>query len=92
MAPLTVRYMGRVGVNVDNNPLDLEDDQLTQAQNAVASDPAASGASSVHKRPGLAAFNSSTLTYIVLGGAALPGPNLSTGGTITVYISRSPIS
>lgn len=90
MAPLTVRNMGLAGVNVDNNPLDLDDNQLTQAQNAI-SDPS-SGASSLRKRPGLLGFNTLTLTYNVLGGSPLPGPNLSTGGTITVYISRSPIS
>jgi hypothetical protein len=88
MVPLTVRNMGLRGVNVDNNPLDLDDNQLTQAQNAI-SDPT-SGASSVRKRPGLVAANVSTLTNIVIGGASLPNVNISVGGTVTLYISRSP--
>jgi hypothetical protein len=82
--------MGQRGVNVDNNPLDLEKDQLTRAQNAVT-DPA-SGMSTLRKRPGFIGFNTTTLVYDVLGGAPLPGPNLSTGGTVTVYLARSPIS
>ncbi len=90
MPPLTVRNMGLLGVNVDNNPLDLEDNQLTQAQNAI-SDPT-SGASSVRKRPGFVAFNTSAFGSDVIGGSTLPGPNLSTGGSITIYIGRGPIA
>ena len=90
MPPLTVRNMGLLGVNVDNNPLDLDDNQLTKAQNAISD--AASGASSVRKRPGLLAFNTSTVTSIILGGSPLPGPNLSTGGTVSLFIGRSPLS
>ncbi len=87
---LVVRNMGLQGVNVDNNPLDLEDNQLTQAQNAV-SDPV-SGASSLRKRPGLVSFNSPLLSSDVLGGSSVPGPNLSTGGTVTLYVGRGPVA
>lgn len=90
MAPLTIRHMGIAGVNVDNNPLDLDDNQLTQAQNTI-SDPE-SGASSLRKRTGLVAFNTATLVTTVLGGSPLPGPNLSIGGSITIYIARGPVS
>lgn len=89
MAKLTVKTLGRKGVNVDKDPFDLDDDELVQAQNAI-SNPGKGTA--VLKRPGLVGFNAATLSYAVLGGAPLPGPNLSTGGTVTVYVSRSPIS
>jgi hypothetical protein len=87
---ISIKTLGRKGVNVDKDPFDLEDDELTNAQNAI-SDPA-KGASAVRKRPGFIGFNASTVTYNVLGGAPLPGPNLSTGGTVTIYIGRGPIS
>jgi hypothetical protein len=90
MAPLNVRNMGELGVNVDNNPLDLDDNQLTKAQNAVT-DPS-SGRSSLRKRPGLIGFNTSDVSATVLGGSPVPGPNLSTGGSVTIYIGRGPIS
>jgi hypothetical protein len=82
--------MGQRGVNVDNNPLDLEDDQLTRSQNAVT-DPA-SGASTLRKRPGFAAFTASLSGSNILGGSPLPGPNSSSGGTVSLYIGRSPSS
>jgi len=90
MPPLNVRNMGLRGVNVDNNPLDLEDNQLTQSQNAVT-DPA-SGASTLSKRQGLIGFNTSDVTGSVLGGSPVPGPNLSTGGSVTIYVGRGPTS
>jgi len=89
MASLTVKTLGTKGVNADKDPFDLDDDELTLAQNAV-SDPA-KGKSSIRKRPGFVAFNTTSLTYDVLGGATLPGPNLSIGGTVTIYIGRSPV-
>jgi hypothetical protein len=92
MAKLVVKTMGQAGVNVDKNPLDLDDDELRQAKNAIT-DPS-SGRSTLRKRPGLIGFNTSTLTYDVLGGNPLPAPNLgagSGGGTITVYLGRGPL-
>lgn len=87
---ISVKTLGRKGVNVDKDPFDLDDDELTNAQNTI-SDPA-KGQSAVRKRPGFDDFNTTTLTYDVLGGAPLPGPNLSTGGVVTIYIGRGPIS
>jgi hypothetical protein len=87
---ISVKTLGSKGVNVDKDPFDLDDDELTNAQNAI-SDPA-KGKSAIRKRPGFIGFNTSSVVYDVLGGAPLPGPNLSTGGVITIYIGRSPIS
>jgi hypothetical protein len=89
MPKLTVRTFGTRGVNVDKNPLDLDDDELQSAQNTI-SDPT-SGTSSLRKRPGLLGFNTATLTYTVLGGSPLPGPNLTASGTVTIYLGRSPV-
>jgi hypothetical protein len=87
---IAVKTLGTKGVNVDKDPFDLDDDELSLAVNAI-SDPA-KGHSAVRKRPGLLAFNASSVIYDVLGGAPLPGPNLSTGGSVTIYIGRGPIS
>lgn len=87
---ISVKSFGSKGVNVDKDPFDLDDDELTSAQNAISDD--AKGNASLRKRPGFDDFNASTLTYDVLGGAPLPGPNLSLGGTVTIYIGRGPIS
>lgn len=90
MEPIRVRTMGSAGVNVDKDPFDLADDELTQAANAVSAPE--KGESAICKRPGFVGFNTSTVTYSVLGGSPLPGPNLSTGGSVTVYIGRGPIA
>lgn len=87
---LTVKTFGRSGVNADKDPFDLANDELARAQNTIA-DPA-TGSSAVRKRAGLVGFNTSTLTGDVLGGSSLPGPNLSQGGTVTVYIGRGPVA
>jgi hypothetical protein len=92
MAELKVTNFGLNGVNVDKNPLELADGELTQAQNAI-SDPA-SGRSTLRKRPGLIAFNTSVTAGMVLGGIDVPLVNLSTsrGGTVAVYIGRGPLT
>lgn len=87
---ISVKTLGQKGVNVDKDPFDLDDDELVQAQNAI-SDPA-KGQSAVRKRPGFESFNATTVVSPVLGGSPLPGPDLSTGGVVTVYIGRGPTS
>jgi hypothetical protein len=87
---ITVKTLGRKGVNVDKDPFDLDNDELTRAQNAIP-DPA-KGESAIRKRYGLAAFNTSDTGAVVLGGCPVPGNNVSTGGSVTVYIGRSPSS
>lgn len=89
-AILTVKTMGKFGVNVDKDPLELNDNELVQSQNAIFDIQA--GESALRKRAGLIAFNVLAASGSILGGFPLPGPNLSTGSTATVYIARSPIS
>lgn len=68
MATLKVRNMGAAGVNVDKNPLELGDDELRRAQNAV---PTKGSGASIKKRFGLTAINTET-DGSVLGGATVP--------------------
>lgn len=85
---LKINDIGRLGVNVDSDPISLDDQELRLAQNAIR-DPLGSD-SGLRKRPGLLAFNTSTLTDSVIGGVGVPLTNLSSGGTIYLYIGRGP--
>jgi len=90
MGKLTVTHMGLAGVNVDKNPLELDSNELTQAQNAISDIPVA-GRASLRKRPGLIAFNDAAITAgAVLGGSDLPLRNESTSGVRNLYIGRGP--
>lgn len=88
MGSLTVTHMGAAGVNVDKGPLELGDNELAQAQNAVSD--VADGQTSIRKRQGLIAFNTTTTAGTVLGGADLPVANLSTTGVRNLYLGRGP--
>lgn len=82
---ILVRQWGIRGVNVDLNPLELDDSDLVQAQNCVV-DPGA-GQSSIRKRQGLIALTLTSTAGTVLGGVDLPLRDLRTG-TRYVYIGR----
>lgn len=82
---IDVMGLGLRGVNVDANPLELDDNDLIQAQNAI-NDPAA-GNASIRKRAGLVAFTTSTTSGTVLGGVGVPLQHLLTGIHF-VYIGR----
>lgn len=82
---IDVTQLGLRGVNVDKNPIELDDNDLVQSQNGV-SDPAA-GASSLRKRPGLIAFTTSSTGDNVLGGLGVPLQHRLTG-THIIYIGR----
>lgn len=85
---ILVRQWGTRGVNVDLNPLELDDSDLVQAQNAIAD--AGAGQSSIRKRPGLVAFSVGTTAGTVLGGIDLPLRDLYNGRRF-IYIGRGPI-
>lgn len=89
MADLSVTTIGRKGVNVDKNPLELGDDELQKAQNAI-NDPAA-GESTIRKRPGLTPFTTSATAGQVLGGIGVPLQQLLTGSHF-IYVGRGPIT
>ncbi len=79
---LIVYSFGEKGVNVDKDPLVLEDNELTRAQNAV---PEPDGG--IKNRPGLEKFNASAAAGSILGGIGVPLTNLASG-TPFFYIGR----
>lgn len=87
---LVVTSMGQFGVNVDKNPLELGDSELIKAQNATVR---VTSESSLSKRPGLVAFNTTLIAAgSVLGGISLPVRNTSSSGVRSLYIGRGPTS
>lgn len=72
MPKIDVYDVGAAGVNVDDNPIQLKDGELTSAQNA-SQDPLGSGGG-LRKRPGLAKFNSIAGSGSFLGGVGVPLP------------------
>lgn len=90
MAKLTVKDLGLHGVNTDKDPLELNDGECRQLQNAIH-EPLGNNAG-LSKRPGLIAFNLTTLAGAVLGGIAVPLLNQSESGATLIYIGRAPTS
>lgn len=84
MPSLKVMGVGRMGVNVDKNPLELDDNELRQAQNATH-EPLGDNAG-LTNRPGLAATNSA-LSGSILGGTSVLFPD-QTAGKQVIYIAR----
>ncbi len=84
---LIVSDLGGRGNNVDNNPLQLQDNQWRKTQNLI-SDPLGVE-QGLKNRPGLAHFNGSAANGSVLGGIGVPITNLKTG-TRFWYIGRGP--
>lgn len=84
MGKLRVYGIGRLGVNVDTDPLMLDDREVTKAQNAI-NDPLGGGLSN---RPGLEAFSETEAAGSVIGGVGVPIANLSGSGTRFFFIGR----
>lgn len=87
-ALLKVADIGALGVNVDSDPLSLEDQELRLAQNVIR-DPLGADAG-LRKRPGLVAWNTSITAGVILGGIGVPIIDQSTTGTVQLYIGRGP--
>jgi hypothetical protein len=82
--------LGSKGVNVDDDPLALADQEYLRTQNVI-SDPLLAGGLS--KRPGFAFFSTRVLSGPILGGIGLPFSDLSpTSALFTIYIGRGPFS
>jgi hypothetical protein len=90
VAQITVEAMGQLGVCVDKDPLELDDNELYLAQNAISV--VESGRSALRKRPGLIVFNMVLAAGSVLGGVSVPLPDLSAQGVHYLYIGRGPTS
>ena len=67
---LNVFNLGSLGVNVDKNAVQLEDGELTKAQNAIHDPTGSMGG--VRKRPGLLKLNSSAVSGSVFGICNIP--------------------
>ena len=83
---LSLRDVGGGGVNLVKGPLHLEDNELTQAQNAeFVLNEASGGVGVLSKRGGLSVLNGSALAGSVTGLFGLP---LETTYTRTLYAAR----
>ena len=89
MANLDVKNLGLNGVNVDKNPFELAEGELTQAQNAFSDTNA--GKASLRKREGLVAFTTTSTAGIVFGGIGVPLVNILSGAPF-LYIGKGPVS
>ena len=83
---LKIVDIGALGVNVDSDPIMLEDTELRKAQNAIR-DPLGAD-SGLRKRPGLDVWNTSTAAGVVLGGIGVPLQDLTSQGLHIVFIGR----
>lgn len=84
MPDLTIFGLGSQGVNTDEDPLHLEDNELTKAQNAHPNP--AGAASGISSRAGLTKF-SVVGAGAILGGIGVPLANLFTGASF-LFIGR----
>lgn len=81
---IRVNSIGTMGVNVDKNPLELDDNEVRQAQNAIST---IGTGRSIQKRPGLGVFNTTDAAGPVLGGTTVPLIDRFSGFT-TLYLGR----
>jgi len=86
---LKVYKLGSKGVNVDSDPISIEDQELRLAQNIIR-DPLGND-SGLRKRPGLGVYNESVAAGEVLGGIGVPLINQSPNGFEFIYIGRGPV-
>lgn len=87
MGAIRVRTLGLKGVNLDKDPLVLEPDELTRAQNAVSDVRGAIAA--IVNRPGLAAITPSASGASILGGIGVLTPQGTPGeGVGYLFIGR----
>jgi hypothetical protein len=89
VAKLKVESFGVEGVNVDLNPLELRDSQLTRAANVISD--VTAGRASIRKRQGLIAFTLEEAAGPILGGVDLAMKDLSVLGSPFIFIGRGPI-
>lgn len=84
---IDIKNLGTSGVNVDKNPLELDDNELIQSQNAVVE--VTSGRSTLRKRTGLTPLTA-TLSGVVLGGVGVQLADNVTG-TRLFFIGRGTV-
>lgn len=85
MALLKISSPGSKGVDVDTDPLTMEDQELRLAQNAVRD---VSFTAGLGKRPGLAVWTTTPASGAILGGIGVPLQNLSSTGLHIFFLGR----
>jgi hypothetical protein len=83
---LKVYDLGALGVNVDSDPIMLDDKELRLAQNAIR-DPLGAD-SGLKKRPGLGAWSTTAASSAILGGIGVPLQDLTSHGLHIFFIGR----
>lgn len=78
--------LGSMGINVDSDPISLQDQELRLAQNTIR-DPLGND-SGVRKRPGLVVFSTSAGSAAVLGGIGVPINDQTSNGTHIILLGR----
>lgn len=86
VAILKIANIGAGGVNVDTDPISLDDKELRLAQNAIR-DPLGAD-SGLRKRPGLGVWNTTIAAGAILGGIGVPLQDLTSNGLHIVFIGR----
>ena len=87
MASIVIRPFGLAGVNVDKDPLELDPDELRQAQNAIH-EPLGANAG-IKNRPGLIDFTGTAAEDAILGGVGvLELASGEVGGLELLYLGR----
>jgi hypothetical protein len=87
MAKIDIKTLGLAGVNVDKDPLELDPDELTKAQNAIH-EPLGSNAG-IKNRPGLIDFTGTAGPGSILGGTGVLEPaGGDVGGLELLYLGR----
>jgi hypothetical protein len=82
---ISVKTLGRKGVNTDKNPLELDPDELIRAQNAIH-EPLGNAAGLVN-RPGLDALTDTPAAGAILGGIGVLDAN-AVNGLFSLYLGR----
>lgn len=83
---LEVENIGSMGVNVDADPISLQDQELRLAQNAIR-DPLGAD-SGLRKRPGLGVWTTTAASGAILGGIGVPLQDLTSHGLHIMFIGR----
>jgi len=86
MGILRITDIGALGVNVDSDPITLQDQELRLSQNAFR-DPLGAD-SALRKRPGLGIFSTTTASGPILGGIGVPLQDLTSHGLHIVFVGR----
>ncbi len=86
MTILKINDIGGMGVNVDVDPINIDDKELRLAQNVIR-DPLGAD-SALRKRPGLGIFNTAVASGAVLGGIGVPLQDLTSHGLHIAFIGR----